>query len=582
MALLASLEDVSRESEIQTLLAVECRQQEMKAEDLTALYGWMRQQKNMDSRSEIHVWSIIDRLVGQNKDVDERVVRTGIITLVTDVLVRETNKDYRTAVEDNSPLLRSCFRILGTLGTVAHSDEILKKADTIGVILASCKKIIQQGDGSRTSLLEEAITCLALLAPRARHKQKIVAHNGVPFILQLLKEQTTNFDCAILVACCRFVTKFAEKGQDALRIMQHEGIPTLIALFIMATDKFLPNAQSDPSMADAKEQYREVLVASCTALWTCCIVNEDIQDSIIKSGFIYHLARLMTSEKSICPEPCFGILRRIAKVADVERDILSLDFANDRVLRQGFHLERDINGQICGKVKEVIGFVGNLATTEAGREAILGTQAVWGTVKAIEACCKTGDIDRKTAKIALAALVNLTVSRRICEDAYTNTNICAVLLESMKTFGHNANVLEQAMGVLSHLATEPQCCRQLIKGGAGEAILCYLTEHQQDLFMNKRCILALRRMLATCPEQVHSLLVDGANEGLQRVLTATRRHIYDSTVAQELVLLLEALHLPPQVLDLAEDTCTTLLRHHSFLHANVQRLFGGDLTPPVA
>jgi len=567
---------VTAPSEISALLMDECNKKELRPDDLTAFYGWMRTNEDLGPQSEILVWGIVDRLVGQNKDEDERVVQTGILSRLTDLLTRETNHDHLIPLED-SHLLKICFRVLGTLGTVPHSDEVLKRADTVGAIFALCRKIDKQ-DSPKKLLLEEAITCLALMAPRSRHKQKIITHSGVPFILNLLKKHSSQFDCAILVACCRFITKFAEKEQHAVLIFQNDGIDALLGVFIMACHGF-HSSESDTRYCDKQGQYREVIIAACTALWVCCVENEDIQDLLGRSGFVIDLATIMKLETPICPEPCFGILRRIAKLTAVESEIEALDLVKDSVLKHGFKIERDSSGQICGKVKEVIGFVGNIASSEAGREALVSTCAVKGTVEALDACCESGDVDRKTAKIALAALVNLTVSKKICEQAFLKTDICTILLQTMKTFGHNTNVLEQAMNLLSHLAADSFCCRKLLDGGAGEAILCYLTEHQQDLFMNKRCVLALRRMLATSPEAIHSLLVDSSNEGLQRVLNITKRHVYDQTVAQELVLLLEALHLPPQVLDLAEDTCHHLLRHHSFLHPNMQRLFGVHFAP---
>merc|ERR1719384_1542791 len=143
-------------------------------------------------------------------------------------------------------------------------------------------------------------------------------------------------------------------------------------------------------------------------------------------------------------------------------------------------------------MKEGCGGFGTLAADPEIRVQ-LGECGVLQVVLAALAGC-TAHKDRKVAKLALGALLNLAscVPNR---DILATTDVVPILLNAARTFIQNENILEYAIGALSHLAVHEACNRQLVSAGAAHALLLFLDEHREDLQVVSKSLVALRRLL---------------------------------------------------------------------------------------
>eukprot|EP00397_Hematodinium_sp_SG-2012_P014206 GEMP01014437.1.p1 GENE.GEMP01014437.1~~GEMP01014437.1.p1 ORF type:complete len:606 (+),score=128.22 GEMP01014437.1:48-1865(+) len=566
-AMVARLESCKDIREMRTLLEQESRYPELQPEHLTPLYAWFRTHEVDDQETERLMWCALDRLVGKNKEEDESAIRKGIIPRATELLDKAARSSPSEQKLEEREVLKTAVRILGTLSTISTSDKILTSTRTVQVLVDLCKATCAQKH-LKTELLEEAITCLALMAPRSRHKRSVIKCDGIPVLVDILKKYASN--SRIVVATCKFLVAFAQKQEHTYQIFQHDGIQCLIAAF-----------ETGRSGAMAEE----VAAAVCGALWSCIVDNVDAQHLIWSSGWLQQLSDSMRPA-SPCPEAAFGILRRVANpqkdavthkasLPDYVQDMVALRFLEDDVLRQGLEFERSTKGPLPGRVKECAGFLGNLAVDQHYRNILKNTIALSGLTSALEVACENGDQDRKVAKIALGALQNFTVCPLICDRLFKTTQICAIVLLSMQIFGHNAQVLEGAIGAVSHLAQDRNCCQRLFDGGVIEALLVFIAEWFDDVMITKRCLVSLRRLMINNVSTVRKVLLMESNRGLHLVIEALSKHIYDEGVATEAVLIIELTELNVNFLqEIALDPCQRAAGHHSDLEPVLERLFG--------
>jgi len=123
----------------------------------------------------------------------------------------------------------------------------------------------------------------------------------------------------------------------------------------------------------------------------------------------------------------------------------------------------------------------------------LGESSAVEEICAVLRGCQKHD-DRKVAKLALGSLSNLASSDSN-RDAMAKTDVAQTLLEASRVFIGNENVIEYAVGAISHLVVHEGCCTQLQRAGAVEALLLFVSEHKEDLQVVSKSVVALRKVI---------------------------------------------------------------------------------------
>lgn len=284
--------------------------------------------------------------------------------------------------------------------------------------------------------------------------------------------------------------------------------------------------------------------AVASAIWTCSADCQEVQNALLSAGWLSSLAAVLQANPthSTLHEAALGIVRGLSKNDQYREDIVGLGF---------IEATTDAMKRFPGNailMKEGCGVLGNLATDPEIRVQ-LGECDVLQVVLAALAGCTTHN-DRKVAKLALGALLNLAscVPNR---DILATTDAVPILLNAARTFIQNENILEYAIGALSHLAVHETCNQQLASAGAAHALLLFLDEHREDLQVVSKSLVALRRLLkfapAAGPSDNGSVLrqIAGAggqsSRGVQLVVSAMQEHVYDEGVVREAALLLTAI-----------------------------------------
>merc|ERR1712106_191666 len=114
---------------------------------------------------------------------------------------------------------------------------------------------------------------------------------------------------------------------------------------------------------------------------------------------------------------------------------------------------------------------------------------------------------------------------------------------------NNENILEYAVGVISHLSVHSDSGRKLVQAGGVEALLLFLREHSMDLQVICKSLVALRRLVKTSSSAgieknemalLHQIASAGDQQGTQGIkllVDTMQTHIYDETVVKEITLL---------------------------------------------
>lgn len=157
--------------------------------------------------------------------------------------------------------------------------------------------------------------------------------------------------------------------------------------------------------------------------------------------------------------------------------------------------------------------------------------------------------------------------------------VAPLLLEAARLYMHNENILEYAIGAISHLAVSDVCNEQLVGAGAVEALLLFLQEYQEDLQVTSKSMVGLRRIVrfsAALASEEDALIsprlqvVRGGRQsgfvGLCMLGEAMEAHIYDETVVREAALLFTSLASNPAnvraIMDIAVKPCMKALEVH--------------------
>lgn len=518
-----------------------------------ALCSWLRAHEHSSEVNIIHlVLQMLGRVLGLDKASDGIAVQKGMLSTTTALLERHSS---------DPAIVRSCLDVLVTLSVVENADAILSRLGCISIIVDLLRKYRDDAP-----MLEDAVTTLAVMAKRTRHRRALSQDDNITVLVDVLKRGAGH--PSLVVAVCRFLRNFAVKEECCLTVVQNGGIDALMAAFNNSIQKQRPLSGGVQSAAEAALDTRAAVAA---AVWTCSMECAAVQDTLLSSGWLSSLAAVLQAapEHAGMHEAALGIVRSLSRNKQYREDILGLGFVEEAI-----HSMRTF-GDNPLLMKEGCGFVGNLATDPDTR-VLLGESGVVVVLVDALASCRTYD-DRKVAKMALGALSNLASCDQNRE-ILSKTKIVPVLLDVARCFMTNENILEYAVGALSHLAVHPESNRQLIQAGAIEALLLFLGDHREDLQVVAKCVLALRRIYkhAFEPEMAASYnclakQVAGAGnsqgfKGIHLLVEALQEHVYDETVVKETALLLTGLsrvpaNVPP-LMQVAVKPCMKALEVH--------------------
>jgi len=474
---------------------------------VSALCSWLRAHEDFSDDGCLRLtMKLLARLLGQDQPSDSIAIQKGLLSTTTDLLKRHSGDGI---------MIKHCLEVLATLSVVESSDTIISRLGSVAAVVDLLRK---HRDGP--AVLEDAITALALMAKRTRHRRALAQSGGITVLVDLLKRCIRH--TSLIIAICRFLSNFAVKEDCCLTVLHNGGVDALMAAF--------DNSVTTTTRAS---------VAS--ALWTCSADCGEVQKAILASGWLSSLAAVLQANLDHAPlhQAALGIVRGLSRNAQYREDIVNLGFIDATIQAMRSFSEDTV------LLKEACGVFGNLAG-DADLRVQLGESGVAQEVLATLAKCRTYE-DRKVAKLALGCLANLA-SCEANRDVLARTDAVQVLLGAARLFMRNENILEYAIGAISHIAVHDECNQQLIKAGAVEALLLFLGEHREDLQVVSKSLVALRRILKQAQgsrEQVLRQIAGAghseAGRGVYLLVESMQAHIYDETAVKETALLLTSL-----------------------------------------
>merc|ERR1712137_564336 len=151
-------------------------------------------------------------------------------------------------------------------------------------------------------ILEDAITTLALMAKRTRHRRALACNGASVKLVEVLKHNVGVQP--VVIATCRFLVNFAVKEDLRLTVLHSGGINALIASFATTMQKV---AQAVVGMQSS--------IAS--ALWSCALECKEVQAALTASKLLQMLivALQASPNHSNLHEAALGILRCLSRNA---------------------------------------------------------------------------------------------------------------------------------------------------------------------------------------------------------------------------------------------------------------------------
>eukprot|EP00927_Polykrikos_kofoidii_P024523 TRINITY_DN22292_c0_g1_i1.p1 TRINITY_DN22292_c0_g1~~TRINITY_DN22292_c0_g1_i1.p1 ORF type:complete len:639 (-),score=105.53 TRINITY_DN22292_c0_g1_i1:229-2145(-) len=458
---------------------------------------------------------------------DVLAIQKGILSSVTATL--------KSSASD--PMIaKSCLELLAMLSVVENSDQALNRLGIIPVMLN-----LLQLYKENISLLDDTITTLALMAKRTRHRNAIKQAKGLTPILDVLK--TGMGIPQLSLAVCRFIKNFAVKPELAGLVLSNGGVDALMAAFDTAV-----------RAATTSKIAAQVPGTVASAMCVCAVDCVDIQSTIVLSGWLSSLLAAMQAFPADAElyEGGIGIIRGLAKNPEQGTQIVDMGY-----VAVALQAMSGFSGNVIVK-KEACGFFGNLAAHPAIRVQ-LGESGVIGPILEVLKNCETND-DRKVAKLALGAISNLASSeenRCLLADMHA----AIVILDAARVFMGSENILEYAIGAISHIGVHHECNRQLLEAGAIEALLLFLGQHHGDRELVSKAVVGLRRLLKNNAEtqgeggqlQVLRRIAQAGNtpgsvQGIKIIVDAVDAHLYDEAITKETACLLTSLSRDPSLL----------------------------------
>ncbi|CAD7926753.1 unnamed protein product [Amoebophrya sp. A120] len=563
------------------------------------------------------VCALFQALLGRDTDSDMLALNKGMLTCVTDWM--KLAQAHRPVAENQAQQLISLATVLSQ---PRDADKIVQTAGTVKVLLEFLRIDHDPSIPSSGTLavplpvLEDAITGIALLMVRSRHKRVVNQNGGIPLIVHLLKQRADLPE--IVVAASRFLSNFQDKPEYREVVFAHGGHVALQSAFTTAP-------QHVKARPDAPFQLLRIRTACVEALWNCVIDNEKVVEVMYMDAFLdvflppclqeylqqleesnfytkeddlvadehnteseteqsahyvlEKLARLQEQHEMLNSGPptidkesllllprlfaaSFAILRRVAKSPKCRSICVALPYLDmaQKTLRF-FPQEYDL-------AKEIAGMLGNLSLDPEWRKDVLNM----GFVPALVEFCDHAE-DRKLAKICFSALANLahdSTSRQMI----LQHGIIPVLLRVVHANLRNEIVVEAALNLISHLAPDQVCADELRIHAGVEMLFVVLQEHGQDLQVARRCLMCLRRLAVA---DVNNRMVEkiknphSANTpnnstsqqaGSDQIVALLKWHFVDATCVKEIGLLCGLLQIPDASLMPFADLLLKVLEFH--------------------
>lgn len=489
----------------------------------SVLCSWLRAYEDFDNAACLaSVLLTIARLLSQDSANESIAIQKGLLSSCTSLL-RHPSGD--------SGLTRVSLEVLASLSVLEGSDKIISRLGTVQAILG----LMKPSASDRPEVLEDAMMALALMAQRTRHRRMLAQSDGIKTIVDLISRSLGR--SGLMLAICRFISNFAVKEECCLAILHCGGLEALTDSFDRAaeTSRFSRVPQGQVPMVD-------VSAAIATAIWTCTADCPETQQALHKSGWLPSLVAMVQAnpEHLGLHEAALGIVRGQSRSPSSRQDLLNLG-----VIPMSLWSMRRF-GASSSVLKDACGIFGNLAADPTLRVQMGECGVVEVVVAALRSC--QSNEDRKVAKLALGALLNLA-NADANRDVLARVSAGPVLLASARLFMRNENVLEYAIGAISHLAVHPVCNEQLVQAGAVEALLLFLGDHREDLHIISKSLVALRRVVkcsgGSVLEQVTTAGHRDSCKGLCIIIEAMTAHMYDETAVKECALLLTSLSVTP-------------------------------------
>eukprot|EP00392_Amoebophrya_sp_AT5.2_P006786 g6798.t1 len=530
-----------------------------------------------------------------------------------------------------SAALQQAISLATTLAQPRDSDKVVQMAGTVLLELLKLDHDVAQPRVGPpevpTPLLEDAITALALLLVRSRHKRMVGQAGGIPLAIHLLKLRADVPE--LVVAVCRFLSNFQDKEQYREVVFQHGGHVALQSAFSAAVDNVEKKAAASSSTSltgatrgppeDDSYKFLQILrirAACLEALWNCVIDNEKVVEMMYMDAFLDTnlppclLEYLAFAEQIFDAGGSLAVGLSTATTTDeqsggstspaeqgekddtsaVERQLFSL---LAKLLEASFAILRRVaKSQKCRSIcvalpylemaqralrifpdahnlgKEICGMLGNLALDPEWRKDVLQMGFVPAVV---DLCATAGTEDRKTAKIAFSALANLAHDDP-ARQLVVRAGVIPVLLQIVRANLRNEMVVESAVSLMSHLAPDAVCADELRVHAGVEMAFVVLQEHAEDLLVVKRCLLCFRRLLQSdANERMAECMKKVGGETL--ILVALKQHHYDDVVVKEVMQTASLLPMSDDTLMTVSDVLLKALEIHSH-DPEVMKLLG--------
>lgn len=490
-----------------------------------ALCSWLRGNTDAPDADLVCLYAVLRvlcKLLEDDPVSGAVAVQKGLLSTATTLLI---------AHAANARLVRSCLEAVATLSAIENSDVIISRLGTVALVVDMLRRYRDVDD----AVLEDAVTALALLAKRTRHRRTLSKGGGITELVDTLKRSVDR--PPLVIAVCRCFGNFAAKEEFCLTALEHGGVGALMAAFDTASRGV------GPAPNDTR-------AAVLSAIWACSTDCGKVQQALLASGWLASLAAVLQAgeiDHAGLHEAALGIVRGLSRGPQYQADIVNLGFIQTTIqAMQTFRGRTSL-------LKEACGVLGNLASDPEIR-AQLGESGAVEEICAVLRGCQKHD-DRKVAKLALGALSNLASSDSNRE-AMAKTDVAQTLLEASRVFISNENVIEYAVGAISHLVVHEGCCAQLQQAGAVEALLLFVSEHKEDLQVVSKSLVALRKILRRAghagPGQQQAVLQQVARaggrdgcSGAGLLADAMQEHIYDAVVVREVALILAGLARSP-------------------------------------
>lgn len=353
----------------------------------------------------------------------------------------------------------------------------------------------------------------------------------MPAVVDILKRGGIGRPSLVLAAC-RFFGNFAVKKDLGEMVLHHGGVDALMVSFDHSVDV-------------------DICSSIASTLWVCSAESGEVQKCLVACGWTTSLASVLQANARHAGlyESTLGIIRGLCRNPEYREDIVNLGFID--ATRDGMQMFPDN----IVLLKEACGILGTLATDSQLRSQLGECGAIQEILKTLSKC--TTHDDRKVAKLALGALANLA-SCEANREIIAKTDAVVIILGASRLFIQNESILEYAIG----------------------ALLIFIGDHQEDLVVVSKSLVALRRLLRQASRANHATVVgqiacagqeNRSAHGIHLLVDALQAHIYDETAVKETALLLTTLTNNPGhiavMMQIAVHPCMKALEVH-------QREFG--------